>query len=129
MGNDFINLGFDRSLNTSNHIYYFTDSVWRQSFLSGSLMIRPCFGASAAVRIEERQVDSREWCLYPNPASETVKVNIEVAVMELYDLQGRRVAVCRQPEMHVGHVPEGLYLVRVISPEGQQHCAKLIIKH
>lgn len=128
VGNDFINLGFDRSLNTSNRIYYFADSAWRQSFLSGSLMIRPCFGAAAAVGITE-QAEAAVWNIYPNPASETVRVSGEVAVMELYDLQGRRVAVSRQTVMDIGHCPEGLYLVRIISPEGQQYCSKLIIKH
>ena len=129
VGNDFINLGFDRSLNTSSRIYYFTDSLWRQSFLSGSLMMRPCFGSAATVGIEEHQAENIEWTIYPNPASETVNVNGEVAVMELYDMQGRRMAVSRRPVMEIGQCPEELYLVRVITPEGQQHCAKLIIKH
>lgn len=129
VGNDFINLGFDRSKNTSDRIYYLTDSLWRQSFLSGSLMMRPCFGSAATLGIVEQEVENVEWSVYPNPASETVNVSGEVAVVELYDMQGRRVAVSRQHVMDVGHCPEGLYLVRVITPEGQQHCAKLIIKH
>lgn len=129
VGNDFINLGFDRSLNSSSRIYYFTDSVWSQSFLSGSLMIRPCFGSAATLGVERQAMEPVEWRVYPNPASDRVTVSGEVAVIELYDMQGRRVAVSRQQVVEVGHCPEGLYLVRVITPEGQQHCAKLIIKH
>lgn len=129
VGNDFINLGFDRSLNTSSRIYYITDSVWRQSFLSGSLMIRPYFGSAATLGVERQTIEPVEWSVYPNPASDRVTFSGEVAVIELYDMQGRRAAVSRQQVVEVGHCPEGLYLVRVITPEGQQHCAKLIIKH
>ena len=92
-------------------------------------MMRPCFGSAATLGIVEQEVENVEWSVYPNPASETVNVSGEVAVVELYDMQGRRVAVSRQHVMDVGHCPEGLYLVRVITPEGQQHYAKLIIKH
>ena len=129
VGNDFINLGFDRSLNTSSRIYYITDSVWRQSFLSGSLMIRPYFGSAATLGVERQTIEPVEWSVYPNPASDRVTFSGEVAVIELYDMQGRRAAVSRQQVVEVGHCPEGLYLVRVITPEGQQYCAKLIIKH
>lgn len=129
VGNDFINLGFDRSLNTSSRIYYITDSVWCQSFLSGSLMIRPYFGSAATLGVERQTIEPVEWSVYPNPASDRVTFSGEVAVIELYDMQGRRAAVSRQQVVEVGHCPEGLYLVRVITPEGQQHCSKLIIKH
>ena len=129
-GNDFINLGFDRSLNTSDRIYYLTDTAWRQSFLSGSLLMRPCFGVAATVGIAERSVDEVEYRVYPNPSSDRVYAMGELNGMELYDMQGRRLKTTRGNQMIVSDIPNGIYLLRIISST-RSHChpVTLIVNH
>lgn len=129
VGNDFINLGFDRSFNTSSRIYSHTEGDWRQSFLSGSLMMRPCFGASATVGVDKPEYLVAHHVAYPNPASEWVEVNAEVRRLELYDMFGRRVAEAQRNRLYVSSLPEGVYLLRSIGMDGQVGMNKLIIKH
>ena len=128
-GSDFINLGFDRSLNTADRIWYLTGTEWQQSILSGSLMLRPCFGAAAAVGI--RPVAELHPTVYPNPASDWLQID-GVAVdtrLTLYDVQGRTVATGTGRSLDVASLPGGLYLLRAVEPGGRAATARVIIKH
>lgn len=128
-GNDYINLGFDRSLNTSDRIWYLTGTEWQQSILSGSLMLRPAFGTEATAALHAPDAVTLSVC--PNPASEWVRVEglPEGARMEIYDCQGRRVLSALRSPLSTSALPDGLYLLRVLAPDGYLHTSKLIIKH
>ena len=132
-GNDYINLGFDRSFNTSERIWYLTGTEWQQSILSGSLMLRPAFGSAAAVGIEdsERRGLNADLSIYPNPASEWVRVEgLPVGTrIELYDTFGRRVYQSFTSQLSTISYPNGLYLLRATSPEGEVYTHKLLIHH
>lgn len=128
-GNDFINLGFDRSNNTAGRIYSHTEGDWKQSYLSGSLMIRPYFGIAATVEIDKPQVMAFCPVVYPNPASEWVRVNTEVRCLALYDMFGRKVAESQQASLYVGSQPDGVYLLRSVDKDGQIGRNRLIIRH
>ena len=128
-GNDFINLGFDRSLNTADRIYQHTDSVWKQSILSGSLMLRPCFGQAAAVGVDAVCPVGGSVLIYPNPASTQVVIEGDILQAELIDMQGRCVGRTRDIRMDVSVLPDGLYFVRMIDRTGGVRVDKLIIKH
>ena len=129
--NYYVNLGFDRSRNTADRIYYLTGTTWQQSILSGSLMLRPCFGAAATVGVGEAEAPQVR--VYPNPASDVLHVQgvgAEVAV-ELIDALGRRVRSVRgQQTVNTADLPAGLYLLRVAG-NGRQAPSihKIIIKH
>ncbi len=135
IGNDFINLGFDRSFNTADRIYYLTSTQWQPSILSGSLMIRPCFGESALQGID-RSTQEVPLTVFPNPATSSARVcgltpGSEVTV---YDMQGRRLISARADgtgdmQLSVEDMPDGLCLLRAVSPEGRVTAAKLIIRH
>ena len=129
--NYYINIGFDRSYNTADHIFYRTSTDWQQSILSGSLMMRPCFGAAATVGIDEVGSGKREVTIYPNPASEQVTVSglPEGSRVELYDAMGRRINVSTHQRINVSTIPSGIYLLRCIAPDGVVHTEKLIIRH
>lgn len=129
--NYYINLGFDRSLNTSNRIYYHTGTDWQQSILSGSLMMRPCFGASATVGIEEQRAERGAWSVYPNPASERLMVEglPEGSLLTLYDMTGRLVFTTHSCQMGVSELANGVYILRCVAPEGSVSMRKVIIKH
>lgn len=133
-GNDYINLGFDRSLNTADRIWYLTGTEWQQSILSGSLMLRPAFGVEATVGIvpPHEEVQLR---LYPNPAAGHLNVEgvPQGSLLRLYDMQGRQViesrTVSSSGSIDVERLPNGLYLLQALTPDGNRHTSKIIIKH
>ena len=124
--NHYINLGFDRSNDASERIYYLTSTDWQQSILSGALMMRPCFGVAATVGIEEQREESVMWRLYPNPASEWVRVEgaPEGSLIELYDVLGCHLFSTRNKLLSTINLPDGVYMLRC----GAQ-IRKLIIRH
>ena len=127
--NYYINLGFDRSRNSTDRIYYLTSTEWQQSILSGSLMMRPCFGASATVGIAEIENPRLKIEIYPNPTSGEVHIEgaPEGSRIELYDASGRRVHTGFNFQFSVLDFPKGLYLLRCTAPDGTTHTEKLII--
>lgn len=129
--NYYINLGFDRSMNSSDRIYYLTGTDWQQSILSGSLMMRPCFGASATVGVERPAPGCGEWSVYPNPASEWVRVEglPEGSRMMLYDMTGRLLTTVQGGTMSVAGLANGVYVLRCLTREGLLSTRKIIIKH
>lgn len=129
--NHFINLGFDRSNDVSERIFYLTGTEWQQSILSGSLMMRPCFGIAGTVGIEIGAVEDVEWRLYPNPASEWVRVEglPTGSVVTLYDMTGVQLKTTRDNVFSVVGLKEGVYLLRCVTPKGFSGTRKLIIKH
>ncbi len=133
--NYYINLGFDRSFNSADRIYYLTSNEWQQSILSGSLMMRPCFGAAATVGINEAESGKWKVEIFPNPASDNVTVSglPEGSHMELYDASGRQLSEFRiqnsEFRIDVSSLTSGLYLLRAIAPDGTIHSTKLIISH
>lgn len=127
-GNDFINLGYDRSYNTAGYIYYLTDGSWQQSFLGGSLMMRPCMGVEATVGMTPAAA-AQEVTVYPNPATERLWVTVEAQRLELYDLQGRCVVTGQGNSLSVSTLADGLYLLRCLTDEGELVMKKVIIRH
>ncbi len=130
LGNDYINLGFDRSHNSCDRIWYLTGTEWQQSILSGSLMLRPAFGSAATVRITNLQPPTTDLHVYPNPASDRVFIDGAVEGVELYDMMGRRQMTSRSNSLDVSRLPNGVYLLRAISStQLPGHPVNLIIKH
>lgn len=127
-GSDFINIGFDCSLNTSERIFYHTGTEWQQSILSGSLMLRPCFGESSAVGVPQAEVPACR--IYPNPASDWVEIEGAETGCEkvLFDLQGRRVVATRGNRLDTRVCQDGLYLLRIVESTGMS-VQKVLVKH
>ncbi|MBR1849861.1 MAG: hypothetical protein IJ789_00650 [Bacteroidales bacterium] len=111
---NFINLGFDRSLNTSDRIYCLYGSEWEPSFLAGSLMIRPCFGQSALLGTNQAAATTAPRA-YPTLASNVV--NIEGmptgGMAKLLDMTGHQVATTRSNTLDVSHLRQGLYMLLI----------------
>lgn len=128
--NTFINIGFDRGYNTAERIYYLTGTEWQQSILSGSLMLRPCFGSAAALAIEQPEPATRKVTLYPNPASNMVTVEPmeNGSVARLYDMHGRLLQTSTTGRMEL-HYTAGFYFIIVTSPERNTSIHKLIIRN
>lgn len=136
VGNDFINLGFDRSNDTRNRIFYRTSSQWQNSILMGSLMLRPCFGESALVGITHpEQVELPEILVYPNPSKDKLFIRFSVNPEQpwtytLIDLQGRMLKQGNSDEMiDLSGYAKGLYLLKITHPtSGQQILKKIALQ-
>lgn len=130
VGNNYINIGFDRNNNSSDRIYYLTSTEWQQSILSGSLLLRPRFGTTATQGMEEPSVADR-LKVYPNPASESVTIDdMEAGAMwQLYDCRGTMQLAGSGTTIAVDALPAGMYLLRVVTPTGDLFTTKIIVKH
>ena len=124
---DYINLGFDRSYNSSDNIFYYTSGYWQRSILSGSLMLRPYFGQKAVVGIDEARNLQTAVNLYPNPCKDILRLDyaetdaaLLSSTIEVYDMCGKllkRQAVEKQ--INVSDLRSGVYLLRITTAGGQ----------
>lgn len=130
-GNDYINLGFDRSFNSADRIYYLTSTDWQQSILSGSLMLRPVFGDDPTTAV--RTVGGQQPKLWPSPAATELRIDaIGNCRIDVFNAHGRSVyatAVAGTATIDVRRWPSGIYMLRTLSPEGRVATAKFIIQH
>lgn len=129
VGNDFINLGFDRNNQSAERIWYLTSTEWQQSILRGSLMLRPVFGTAAVNGISDLQASYPKPIVFPNPADDYFNIPIEGCSIALYNRLGCKVWTGNGNRVVTSDIPSGLYLVRLITPDGILHTCKLIIKH
>lgn len=129
IGNDFINLGFDRNTQSADRIWYLTSTQWQQSILRGSLMMRPCFGTEAVMGIDVPGTAERRIAIYPNPADEWCEAGQSGCRLEIYDAMGRSVAQSASSRIATATLPSGLYTIRIAAPDGSLHISKLIIRH
>lgn len=134
--NKYINLGFDRNNDHHESIYYLTSGAWQQSILSGSLMLRPCFGQSALVGINTPTYSRNlpHVSITPNPVSRTFSVSMSDDsyqhssdwVVLLYDMKGREVLRVNSLEnIDVSLLPTGLYLCRICNVLSQMAVSTL----
>ena len=110
----YINLGFDRSRDASRYTCYQAGGPWQQSLLSGSLMIRPCFGHAAASAIASPAVLPVR--IYPNPASSWIIFQSDTPRFNIYTAAGVFLFQCssNQP-VNIQHLPQGTYLASPVS--------------
>lgn len=127
MGNNYINIGFDRNHNSCDRIYYLTSTEWQQSILSGSLLLRPRFGGSVE-GIEGPEM--ARLTVWPNPATEIVNIDGmgDDCQWQLYDCRGCVCLAGKGDRFAVGMLPTGMYLLRVVAPTGDMITTKIIIK-
>lgn len=111
---DYINLGFDRNNNASQHIFYLTGTEWQTSILSGALMLRPAFGHRATLDV--KPTFGSEAKVYALGQRIVVETDTPQPVA-IYNLKGQclyRTAAASAPTRCSSQpLPAGLYLVRV----------------
>jgi hypothetical protein len=124
-GSDYLNIGFDRNTNSAEYTFSKTSSYWQQSFEKGSVMMRPYFGAAAAVGLNS--AESREISVYPNPSSSKLYFrNCENASKELFDINGRSLLKTKDNELNIEHLNSGVYILRIIDVNGSVQHTKII---
>lgn len=74
------------------------------------------------------EVEAAKLSVYPNPASETLYVNVEnVQLVEIYDMAGRIVLTSVNPVVDLNGVEAGVYFVTVRT-ENAVKTTKLVVK-
>ena len=131
--NKSINIGFDSSKDNHQYCFYDAGDGWKNTSFSGSFMIRPVMGSNPYfIGIGENQEAAGKIALYPNPASNVVRiegVDDEMAdEVVIYDLAGRAVKKYQYcNELNINDLQNGIYLLRVIMNDGSFETSKLLI--
>lgn len=138
---DNLNIGFDKSNNQKNRLYYKTPSDdWRNSEFDGSVMIRPVFGKKIHEYPEPTATAPQKLTVAPNPISKTnntfrLILPYDYDVMEhdlwveVFNLTGQKVYSASYTEtVSLHHVSSGIYIVRVSNQTiGSLKTTKLIV--
>ncbi len=122
--NQFLSIGFDRSNDSSNRLFFTSGGEWLRSIYEGSLMIRPVVGANkSATPDTEPSQKSFSASLYPNPVSGNI-LSVELdnadseeqpARVDIIDLYGRLVySGDYRQTLDVSHMVNGVYFLRFI---------------
>lgn len=125
-GNDYLNIGFDRNTNSSQYTYSKTGVNWEQSFLSGSVMMRPYFGYKALVGLDE-QNKVLDFNFYPNPTSSKIFFQgISNAEKQILDISGRLLISTFENQIDISYLKQGVYILRVENEEGIVETRKIV---
>lgn len=124
-----LTLGFDQNRRNRTDAFYGQTDDFYQSFLAGTIMMRPFFrylpediGFTELHPHQRRQVQ-----VYPNPADSELHLIWPPGLhqpwrYQLLDAQGRVLLEgTQQARLEVGHLPEGLYLLRLDHPASGAH--------
>ncbi len=123
--NDYLNIGFDRNTNSSQYTYSKTSADWEQSFLKGSVMLRPYFGRAAWVGLKDAERQTMK--VYPNPTSGRFYVQTEgQSLKRIYDLSGRLLLETKDNQVDISSLSQGIYILKVTGRDGITGTEKII---
>ncbi|MBS1647950.1 MAG: T9SS type A sorting domain-containing protein [Bacteroidetes bacterium] len=137
-------VGFDKNNNFYQNMFRYTSGAWYvfpaalYPDYTGSLMIRPVFGDSAATAsIQKYSAQNNSVKLVPNPAATNVQVSILndlITEVKIYDMLGNEVLQNTKPglqngtaQIDVSDIANGAYIVKVLSNKGYVSTQKLLI--
>ena len=125
-GNDYLNIGFDRNTNSSQYTYSKTGVSWQQSFIKGSVMIRPYFGYKALVGLQNEN-KRLNFNFYPNPTSSKIFFQgIQDANKQILDISGRILFSTYENEVDISSLSQGIYILKVKNKEGIVETRKIV---
>ncbi len=125
-GNDYLNIGFDRNTNSSQYTYSKAGVDWQQSFIKGSVMIRPYFGYKALVGLESEN-EALNFNFYPNPTSSKIFFQgISGIEKQILDISGRQLLSTYENQIDLSSLKQGIYILRVESKDGIIETRKIV---
>ncbi|MCR9154411.1 MAG: T9SS type A sorting domain-containing protein [Bacteroidetes bacterium] len=123
-----LSLGYDQnSRNRSTAFYGELDDMY-QSFLEGTIMIRPLFRYIPRDFSLTDGLASKPFEVFPNPSEGLLNFNLPLSIMDLsdyqlrlYNLQGQLIeSQAPSEKWQLRALPAGLYIVRLESPTNRQ---------
>lgn len=126
--NQFLNVGLDKNINTSDKVYYNIAGSWALSPYPGSVMMRPVFGpATDFTGVADKDASEQELIVYPNPATDQLNVvlkNVNKTQLRSYriiDISGREVMqniFMDNNSIDVASLKSGIYFISVTTTNG-----------
>ncbi|MEI8204070.1 MAG: T9SS type A sorting domain-containing protein [Bacteroidota bacterium] len=133
---DNLNLGFDRNTSSENKIFYNTSGTWTNSFMRGSLMIRPVLGKYISFdAISENTSNPIDVTIYPNPLTNDIlhitvaeNTNINDLNFKLYNSQQSLIMnQAFSSTVSVGNLPSGIYFINITNNKTNQGSMKKLV--
>ncbi len=135
--NKSMNIGFDRNHDNHSLLYYNTDGSWHPSLFSGTVMIRPLFGAKITAVAENVYHPSAALQIYPNPYTSgllTIKTpegnmpGDRKMTLHIYDDCGKEVYAGKaKRNIDLSYLSKGLYIIRLQdSGQGKTYSGKIL---
>jgi hypothetical protein len=139
---DFLNVGYDISLDSKSKIWYFTQNEWSSAanltkVPNGSLMIRPIFGHEFDSGINTPSLqETKSVTIYPNPIKESFSIklpeensNYYQYQLSIYNLLGERVVLGTLEETtNISYLPQGAYILQLYNTTTQNTYSQKILK-
>ncbi|MBO7287908.1 MAG: T9SS type A sorting domain-containing protein [Bacteroidales bacterium] len=127
-----INIGFDASKDNSQYNFYDVGYGWENSSMKGSLMIRPVLGNDMTYLKEENHTQKTRLGLYPNPSKNEINISeLESQSCEeimIFDMTGcLKKCFANDVKLDISDLPNGLYMIRVVTEEGKIFTEKFMI--
>jgi hypothetical protein len=136
----FINIGYDRNNNSRDNIYVKTDaSGWYNPYSkpTGSLMIRPSFGAQDIVLATDQPSLEQQIGIYPNPANDFVNLRLpdelnnkplKIQVINIMGLTQINTTT-ENYSIDISALQTGIYFIVVSSTEGNFRTTNKFLKN
>lgn len=126
-----INIGFDTSADNSQYTFFETGDGWLNTQMRGSLMIRPVMGGDYVIE-EENDAQKNRLGLYPIPSQNEVNISELPAdsceEIIIFDMTGRIMKRYHYDvKLDISDLSNGLYMIRVITEEGESYTEKFLI--
>lgn len=133
-----LNIGFDKNIDTHQDIYYNIGNSWVQlgdSYL-GTIMMHPVFQSamdSIILGLEEPEMITS--AVYPNPSNDEFFVETDYSEwldIDIIGLDGRVYfsdQFSRRIRIDSKDLSNGMYIIRMQSPNGSVHTQKLMVQH
>ncbi|HDP75189.1 MAG TPA: T9SS type A sorting domain-containing protein [Bacteroidales bacterium] len=132
---EFMNVGFDRNTNNRKRIFHNLPGYWTNTQFEGTIMIRPIFGKFYQIPTSTPTTSSKGFRVYPNPAAEFIYIDTDInGTAKWYQLISITGQVIESKQFYsnqpigVGHIPAGIYILRVNLANGQFLTSKVVIK-
>ncbi len=135
---DPLSIGYDQNNRGYTSAFYGELDDMYQSFLGGTLMMRPIFRyLPKDLSNTENLVESGSLEVYPNPSSGVIKLHyprplkdLEQAQLKVFNLNGQELArLAPEEEIDLSHLPKGLYLLQLHSTNQQGLWQSKILIH
>ena len=83
---------------------------------------------SSTLSTSDFELNTSEISLYPNPTTATlnIKTETEINKISIYSILGKEVLKSNSKAMDVSGLSNGVYLVKIIDLEGNQHVKRFI---
>lgn len=115
-----LNIGFDRDRDASSNSFWNAYGYWADLSEPGTIMMRPVFGKSFPVGIDEpKKTTNNKLNIWPNPVSNILNIDISelntVGNIDIFDLSGRLVLnfPTIEGKINISNLENGIYLIRI----------------